>query len=250
MADKSKNFLKIPPIEWDFEEKYKIDKTKPPKPIQLKDASGPPIHELSDERNYEFLNKLFEMKELDPFAKEAYDVNAVYQLMDPKGKTSSTKGFNVPKGYSGSTSKYMSGIPEWLEDFKKHGPRKFYKDKDLAKEERGTGRDIKETGVVGILEDGWNTERGLHTLLHEFRHKAFGDNPDYRKVIKDTRIAPKRFTTGQSYDKEEIIVRAFDAIYFKEPRAIELLKKMKLSKREFNELNQAVRDLTKLVEAK
>ena len=217
------------------EDKYKIDKTKPPKPIQLKDASG--IHELSDERNYEFLNKLFEMKELDPFAKEAYDVNAVYQLMDPKGKTSSTKGFNVPKGYSGTTSKYMSGIPEWLEDFKKHGPR-------LG------GGDVKETGVVGILEEGWNTEQGLHALLHEFRHKAFGDNPDYRKIIKDTRIAPKRFTTGQSYDKEEIITRAFDAIYFKEPRAIELLKKMKLSKREFNVLNKAVNDLTKLVETK
>jgi hypothetical protein len=194
------------------EDKYKVDKTKPPKPIQLKDASG--IHELSDERNYEFLNKLFEMKELDPFIKEAYDVNAVYQLMDPKGKTIPIKGFYTPKEHKTTTSQYMSSIPEWQKDFETHGPR-------LG------GGDVRQRDVVAV------------------RHKAFRDNPDYKDIIKDTKIGIKKFTSGQKYNKEEIINRAFDAIYFKEPRSIELLKAMKFSRREMNELNKAINALTK-----
>jgi hypothetical protein len=74
------------------EDKYKIDKTKPPKPIQLKDASGP--HELSDDRNYEFLETLFKMKEADPYAKEAWDVDNVYQLMDESLAMDITNPFN------------------------------------------------------------------------------------------------------------------------------------------------------------
>jgi hypothetical protein len=212
------------------EDKYKVDKTKPPKPIQLKDASG--IHELSDERNYEFLNKLFEMKELDPFIKEAYDVNAVYQLMDPKGKTIPIKGFYTPKEHKTTTSQYMSSIPEWQKDFETHGPR-------LG------GGDVRQRDVVAVLENAWNTGQGLNTLMHEFRHKAFRDNPDYKDIIKDTKIGIKKFTSGQKYNKEEIINRAFDAIYFKEPRSIELLKAMKFSRREMNELNKAINALTK-----
>ena len=63
------------------EDKYKVDKTKPPKPIQLKDASGPPIHDLADDRNYEFLDMLFKRKEDDSLAKEGLDPNYVYQLL-------------------------------------------------------------------------------------------------------------------------------------------------------------------------
>jgi len=219
------------------EDKYKVDYTKPPRPIQLKDASGPPIHELSDVRNYEFLNKLFEMKELDPFAKEAYDVNIVYQLMDPKKRKATQKGFYVPKEYKGTASKYMSSIPEWLEDFEKHGPR-------LG------GEDVKQRDIVAILKDAWNTEEGMNTLIHEFRHRAFRNNPDYMDIIKDTKIGVKEFTSGQKFGKEEIINRAFDAIYFKEPRSIDLIKKLKLSKREFSELNKAVNALVKSVKTK
>jgi len=217
------------------EDKYKVDKTKPPKPIQLKDASG--IHELSDERNYEFLNKLFEMKELDPFVKEAYDVNVVYQLMDPKEKKSSTEGFYTPKEHPTGTSKYMSGIPEWQKDFETHGPR-------LG------GGDVKQRDVVAVLENAWNTEQGLNTLMHEFRHRAFRNNPDYMDIIKDTAIGVKEFTSGQKYNKEEIVTRAFDAIYFKDQKAAEFLKAIKLSRREYNELNKAVNDLIKIVKTK
>ena len=78
-------------------DKYKVDLNKPPEPIQLKDASGPPIHELSDERNYEFLNKLFKMKELDPFAKEGYSVDNVYQLMDKDLSRDITSPFKKDK---------------------------------------------------------------------------------------------------------------------------------------------------------
>ena len=212
------------------EDKYKVDKTKPPKPIQLKDASG--IHELSDERNYEFLNKLFEMKELDPFAKEAYDVNKVYQLMDPKGEEANVKGFYAPETYKGTVSGYMKGIPEWLEDFKKHGPR-------LG------GGDVKERDVVAVLDDAWNTEQGLNTLLHELRHRAFKNNPDYQDIIKDTEIGVKEFSSGQKVGREEMITRAFDVIYFGNKTALEFLQSLKLSKRETRELNKAVNALTK-----
>ena len=219
------------------EDKYKVDKTKPPKPIQLKDASGPPIHELSDERNYEFLNKLFKMKELDPFAKEAYDVNKVYQLMDPKGKKSGTLGFYTPKEHTTGTSLYMSGIPEWQKDFETHGPR-------LG------GGDVKQRDVVAVLENAWNTEQGLNTLMHEFRHRAFRNNPDYMDIIKDTEIGVKEFTSGNKYNREEIITRAFDAIYFKDQKAANFLKALKLSRREYKELNKAVNDLMKIVKTK
>jgi hypothetical protein len=219
------------------EDKYKVDKTKPPKPIQLKDASGPPIHELSDERNYEFLNKLFKMKELDPFAKEAYDVNKVYQLMDPKGKESGTLGFYTPKEHTTGTSSYMSGIPEWQKDFETHGPR-------LG------GGDVKQRDVVAVLENAWNTEQGLNTLMHEFRHRAFRNNPDYMDIIKDTEIGVKEFTSGNKYNKEEIITRAFDAIYFKNKKAAKFLKALKLSRREYKELSKAVNDLMKIVKTK
>jgi hypothetical protein len=232
------------------EDKYKVDKTKPPKPIQLKDASG--IHELSDERNYEFLNKLFEMKELDPFAKEAYDVNVVYQLMDPKGKKSSTKGFYTPKEHPTGTSKYLSGIPEWKEDFKDTLQRKgnrVYKKYGHGPRE-GSDRKIKETDVVGVLEDSWNTEQGLNTLMHEFRHRAFRNNPDYMDIIKDTAIGVKEFSSGQKFNKEEIITRAFDAIYFKDPRAAKFIKAIKLTRREYNELNKAINDLVKITKTK
>ena len=232
------------------EDKYKINKTKPPKPIQLKDASG--IHELSDERNYEFLNKLFEMKELDPFAKEAYDVNVVYQLMDPKGKKSSIKGFYTPKEHPTGTSKYLSGIPEWKEDFKDTLQRKgnrVYKKYGHGPRE-GSDRKIKETDVVGVLEDAWNTEQGLNTLMHEFRHRAFRNNPDYMDIIKDTAIGVKEFSSGQKFNKEEIITRAFDAIYFEDPRAAKFIKAIKLTRREYNELNKAINDLVKITKTK
>ena len=229
------------------EDKYKVDKTKPPKPIQLKDASG--IHELSDERNYEFLNKLFEMKELDPFAKEAYDVNVVYQLMDPKEKTAGVEGFYTPKEHKTTTSQYLSSIPEWKEDFE----GTFDKEGNVIKHGHGPrlgGGDVRQRDVVAVLEDAWNTEQGLNTLMHEFRHKAFRDNPDYMDIIKDTKIGVKELASGRKFDREEIINRAFDAIYFKNESAIELLKAMKFSGREYAELEKSVNDLVKIIETK
>ena len=56
-------FYAAPPEE-PKKDKYKVDKTQPPKVIQLSDASGPPIHDLSDERNYKFLQELFDKGKL------------------------------------------------------------------------------------------------------------------------------------------------------------------------------------------
>ena len=61
-------------------DKYKVDLKRPPEPIQLKDATGP--HELSDERNYRYLDDLFKMTQLDPL--EDLDSDYVYQQLNDK----------------------------------------------------------------------------------------------------------------------------------------------------------------------
>ena len=167
------------------EDKYKIDKTKPPKRIQLKDASGP--HELSDDRNYEFLETLFKMKEKDPFAKEGYSVDNVYQLMDENLAADITNPFKKDKSKWTGYGQYGPHLADLI------FPLKRNKNKDLVhdttklnkvfkdyKDEQGISlvfEDIKKyrpdllKGHLGAADviaqyDQCNTDQGIGTLIH------------------------------------------------------------------------------------
>ena len=173
------------------EDKYKVDKTKPPKPIQLKDATGP--HELSDERNYEYLDKLFKMEQLDPLAN--LDSDNVYQLMDLDAPDVSPMGQYVPSNYSSTYPKYLSSVKEYAEDYDKHGPRKFYTDPD-----KGAEREVMDKDVIAVYDEQWNSPKGLGILMHEARHKGVDDKAS-SDIIKDSAIP------------EEVFVRAMDTKY-------------------------------------
>ena len=199
------------------EDKYKIDYTKTPKRIQLEDASGPPIHELSDKRNYEFLNKLFKMKELDPFAKEGYNVDNVYQLMDKDLSKDITNPFKEDKskwtGYGQyaphladlifplKRTKYKGDIKEY-DTTKLNKVFKDYTDKQaisLVFEDLKKYRPDLLKGSLGAKDviaqyDQWNTDQGLGTLLHEMRHKAFEHDPIAHSLIKQSEISEEIFT--------------------------------------------------------
>lgn len=179
------------------EDKYKVDKTKPPKPIQLKDATGP--HELSDERNYEYLDKLFKMQQLDPLAN--LDSDNVYQLMDLNAPDIDPMGQYVPsdyrnkKGVPSTYPEYLSGVEEYAEDYAKHGPRKFYEDPD-----KGPEREVMDTDVIAVYDDQWNSPKGLGILMHEARHRGVDDKAS-SDIIKDSQI------------DEEVFIRAMDTKY-------------------------------------
>tara|TARA_R110000824_G_scaffold22240_3_gene81676 strand:+ start:11001 stop:11828 length:828 start_codon:yes stop_codon:yes gene_type:complete len=199
------------------EDKYKVDKTKPPKPIQLKDASGPPIHELSDERNYEFLNKLFKMKELDPFAKESYSVDNVYQLMDEDLSRDITNPIKKDKSKWTGYGQYAPHLADLIFPLKKNRKKDIVHDttklnkvfKDYT-DEQGISlvfEDLKKyrpdllKGTLGAKDviaqyDQWNTDQGLGTLLHEMRHKAFEfeHDPIAHSLIKQSEISEEIFT--------------------------------------------------------
>jgi|TARA_R110002110_G_C13180906_1_gene693571 hypothetical protein len=173
------------------EDKYKVDKTKRPKPIQLKDATGP--HELSDERNYEYLDKLFEMQQLDPLAD--LDSDNVYQLMDLNAPDITPMGQYVPSDYRSTYPEYLSGVEAYAEDYAKHGPRKFYEDPD-----KGPEREVMDTDVIAVYDDQWNSPKGLGILMHEARHRGVNDKAS-SDIIKDSAI------------EEEVFLRAMDTKY-------------------------------------
>ena len=184
------------------EDKYKVDKTKPPKPIQLKDASG--IHELSDERNYEFLNKLFGMKELDPFAKEGYSVDNVYQLMDKDLSRDITSPFKEDKSKWTGHGQYASDMERLLRDERGNVNRPFKEYEtdqgqsrlllDIIKYRPDMLKGNRGKKDVIAQYDQWNTEQGLGTLLHEMRHKAFEHDPIADTLIKQSQISEEIFT--------------------------------------------------------
>lgn len=83
---------------------YKVDYDKPSKPIQLRDASGPPIHELSDKRNYEMLEYLHKLRQADPLVAEQFDVDEVYTVMNPDlAKDLKDKHLKEKTGYAPAT---------------------------------------------------------------------------------------------------------------------------------------------------
>ena len=200
------------------EDKYKVDKTQAPKPIQLKDASG--IHELSDERNYEFLNELFKRKEADALVKSIYDVNPVFQIMDEKlskdissppskgGKISirgqyspviagDTINFHKIPSEGGSKGTYIDpnrkvwqdnpdiykGLIQNLVEFRP----------DLIFDENFLGGGVRKKTKPGldkkdivVTYDQWNSPQGIETLMHEFRHMALRKNPKVKEKFDNS----------------------------------------------------------------
>jgi hypothetical protein len=160
--------------------------------IQLADASGP--QPLADESNYEFLQKVFDAKEQDPLAKAAYDVDSVFQILEGM------------KGY-GIFGKYSKDLKTSFERLKKSD----YEDLERL------APNIYEANKGVLMMQPWNTDEGIITLIHEFRHKAIDDDPVLRKIVDDSRFP------------EELIVRAMDVKYFDDDDAKKEIEKYNLT---------------------
>ena len=159
--------------------------------IQLEDASGP--QPLSDESNYEFLQKVFDAKEKDPLAKKGYDVNAVFQL-------------------SPNTYNYAGLYEKDIEE----GAVKEQAPKIIEQMEKLMPEIVKRNEGVIMLKP-WNMEEGIRILMHEFRHRAINQDPFLKQIIESSPLP------------EELIIRAMDVKYFNDPKAKEWIKEYNLS---------------------
>ena len=173
--------------------------------IQLADASGP--HSLSDESNYEFLQKVFDAKEKDPLAKKGYDVNAVFQLS--------------PNTYN-YTGLYEKDIEEGV--VKEQAPEIIKQMEKLMPEM------VKRNEGVIMLQP-WNMEEGIITLMHEFRHRAINQDPFLEQIIESSPFP------------RELIIRAMDVKYFNDSRAKKWLEKSEIVKSNGMEYLEAIVDL-------
>ena len=170
-------------------------------PIQLADASGP--QPLADERNNQFLQELFDKKAIDPIANSAYDVKSVVQRQD---NNLSARGFYTSDLSSFNNNRNLS--KEIYNDIIKTSPRLTEKNKAI------------------YMSAPWNTSDGIETVLHEFRHKAFDENPLLNKVIKKNqeRILTKYNDEYLANEYEEILTRFMDIKYHDSERAKEYLR--------------------------
>ena len=159
--------------------------------IQLEDASGP--QPLSDESNYEFLQKVFDAKEKDPLAKKGYDVNAVFQLSPNTYNYAGLYEKDIEKGA------VKEQAPEIIKQMEKLMP-------EMVKRNEGV-----------IMLQPWNMEEGIITLMHEFRHRAINQDPFLKKIIDNSPLP------------SELIIRAMDVKYFDDPKAKEWIKDYNLS---------------------
>tara|TARA_R110002111_G_scaffold2596_1_gene17261 strand:+ start:73 stop:771 length:699 start_codon:yes stop_codon:yes gene_type:complete len=169
--------------------------------IQLADASGP--QPLSDESNYKFLQQIFDAKEKDPLAKKGYDVDSVFQILEGK------KGYRTYGSYSSDLAKQSDTNLNKVE-------RNYLYKSDYEDLDRLAPKMSKANKGVVMMEP-WNTDEGILTLIHEFRHKAIDDNPVLKKIVDDSRFS------------EEMIVRAMDIKYFNDDKAKEFIEKRKLT---------------------
>ena len=170
-------------------------------PIQLYDASGP--QPLADERNNQFLQELFDKKAVDPIANSAYDVKSVVQRQDDN---LSARGFYTSDLSSLNNNRTIA--KEIYNDIIKTSPRLTEKNKAI------------------YMSQPWNTSDGVETVLHEFRHKAFDENPLLNKVIKKNqeRILAKYDDKYLANEYEEILTRFMDIKYHDSERAKEYLR--------------------------
>ena len=165
--------------------------------IQLADASGP--QPLSDESNYKFLQQIFDAKERDPLAKAGYDVDAVFQILEGK------------KGYS-AYGAYGSDLAQQPDTNLNKVERNFLYKSDYEDLDRLNPKMSKANKGVVMMEP-FNTEQGVLTLIHEFRHKAIDDNPVLQKIVDDSPFS------------EELLVRTMDVKYFDDERSKEFIEK-------------------------
>jgi len=165
--------------------------------IQLADASGP--HPLADESNYKFLQQIFDAKERDPLAKAGYDVDAVFQILEGK------------KGYS-AYGAYGSDLAQQPDTNLNKVERNFLYKSDYEDLDRLNPKMSKANKGVVMMEP-FNTEQGVLTLIHEFRHKAIDDNPVLQKIVDDSPFS------------EELLVRTMDVKYFDDERSKEFIEK-------------------------
>ena len=77
----------------------------------------------------------------------------------------------------------------------------------------------------------FNTEEGVETLIHEFRHKAIDDDPVLRKIVDDSPFP------------EELIVRAMDVKYFDKERAKEYVERFNLTEYGQEQLAKTINEL-------
>ena len=169
--------------------------------IQLADASGP--QPLSDESNYKFLQQIFDAKEKDPLAKKGYDVDSVFQILEGK------KGYRTYGSYSSDLAKQSDTNLNKVE--RNYLYKSDYEDLDRLNPK------MSEANKGVIMMEPFNTEQGVLTLIHEFRHKAIDDDPVLKKIVDDSRFS------------EEMIVRAMDIKYFNDDKAKEFIEKRKLT---------------------
>ena len=170
--------------------------------IQLADASGP--QPLSDKSNYKFLQQIFDAKEKEPLAKIGYDVNSVFQILEGK------------KGYKASGA-YSPDIAEQPDTNLNKEERDFLYTSNYENLDRLAPK-MSEANKGVIMMQPWNTDKGVKTLIHEFRHKAINENPVLKKIVNDSRFS------------EEFIVRAMDVKYFDKKEAKKYVNKYKLTK--------------------
>jgi len=170
-------------------------------PIQLADASGP--QPLADERNNQFLQELFDKKAIDPIANSAYDVKSVVQRQD---NNLSARGLYTSDLSSFNNNRNLS--KEIYNDIIKTSPRLTEKNKAI------------------YMSAPWNTSDGVETVLHEFRHKTFDENPLLNKIIKKNqeRILAKYDDEYLADQYEEILTRFMDIKYHDSERAKEYLR--------------------------
>jgi len=170
-------------------------------PIQLADASGP--QPLADERNNQFLQELFDKKAIDPIANSAYDVKSVVQR---QVNNLSARGLYTSDLSSFNNNRNLS--KEIYNDIIKTSPRLTEKNKAI------------------YMSAPWNTSDGVETVLHEFRHKAFDENPLLNKIIKKNqeRILAKYDDEYLADQYEEILTRFMDIKYHDSERAKEYLR--------------------------
>ena len=183
--------------------------------IQLADASGP--QPLSDESNYKFLQQIFDAKEKDPLAKAGYDVDAVFQILEGK------KGYRAYGAYGRDIAKQPDTNLNRIK-------RNFLYESDYEDLDKLAPKMSKANKGVVMMQP-WNTDEGVKTLIHEFRHKAIDDNPILRKIVDDSPFP------------EELIVRAMDVKYFDKERAKEYVESFRLTEYGQEQLSKTINEL-------
>ena len=197
--------------------------------IQLADASGP--QPLSDESNYKFLQQIFDAKEREPLAKKGYDVDAVFQILEGEKGYARTNKDGTKVGTFGA---YISDIDNQPDTNLNKLPTENRTALPFKSDYRDLDRlnpKMSKANKGIFMMTPFNTEEGVKTLIHEFRHKAIDDDPVLRKIVDDSPFP------------EELIVRAMDIKYFDRERAKEYVESFNLSEYGQEQLIKTINDL-------